>query len=194
MTPLILASASPVRAKILRQAGVPFVVQPSAVEEEAIKTGHRDPASDGLALALAEAKALAVTAPGHLVLGCDQILVCEGRRLDKALSLDEAGQTLKFLRGRTHQLKSALVLAKDRAVVWQACETASLTMRDFSDDFLGAYLEAAGSDILGAVGCYYFEEQGSQLFERVEGDFFCILGLPLLPLLAALRQVGGLAS
>jgi septum formation protein len=145
---------------------------------------------------LAESKALAVSArhPSALVLGCDQVLVCEGKLFNKAMDATEAGATLRALRGWTHELISAAVIAKDQELTWRCTDVARLTMRDFSDAFLESYLQAELPDILGSVGCYRIEGRGAQLFARVEGDQFTIRGLPLIPLLAALRAHGALPS
>jgi septum formation protein len=195
---LILASASAVRARLLREAGVRFGVRPADVDEDAIKQVLcRDGvAADSVADALAEAKALNVSAasPQALVLGCDQVLVCDGRLFDKARDISEAREILSYLRGRTHHLISASVLVDRGKVVWRYSERASLTMREFSDAFLDDYLKDEGKLVLSSVGCYQLENRGAQLFDSIAGDFFCILGLPLLPLLAALRTRGLVAS
>jgi septum formation protein len=128
--------------------------------------------------------------PDALVLGADQVLAFDGALVSKCASLGEARDLLRRLRGRTHQLISALVLAKAGGAIWRTVETATLKMRDFSDRFLDDYLAAEGEELLKGVGCYRLESRGAQLFERVEGDYFTVLGLPLQPLLAALRQHG----
>lgn len=196
MSALILASASAARARLLREAGVAFEVRPADVDEAALKRKQPGASAEAVAGALAEAKALAVAAdfPDALVLGCDQVLVCGDRLFDKARDIGEARETLAFLRGKDHRLVSAAVLAERGQVVWRHVEAATLTMRDFSDEFLASYLAAEGQTVLGAVGCYHLEERGAQLFQSVRGDFFCVLGLPLLPLLAALRGRGILAT
>lgn len=196
MSALILASASAVRARLLREAGVAFDVRPAAVDEAALKRTLSGAAAEEVAGALAKAKALAVEAdfPDALVLGCDQVLICDGRLFDKARDVGEAREALAFLRGKDHRLVSAAVLAESGQVVWRHVEAATLTMRDFSDEFLASYLAAEGQTVLGAVGCYHLEGRGAQLFQSVRGDFFCVLGLPLLPLLAALRGRGILAT
>lgn len=195
---LILASASAIRARLLREAGVRFGVRPADVDEDAIKQALRRDgvAGEQVADALAEAKARNVSAasPQALVLGCDQVLVCDGRLFDKARDIAEAREILSHLRGRTHHLISASVLVDAGKVVWRYCEQASLTMRAFSDVFLDDYLKDEGKLVLSSVGCYQLENRGAQLFDSIAGDFFCILGLPLLPLLAALRARGLVAS
>jgi septum formation protein len=194
VTRLILASASEVRARVLKSAGVAFDIRPAHVDEDAVKESllaAKAPLRD-VADALAELKAVRVSAsrPDALVLGADQVLAFEGGLVSKCASLDEARVLLRRLRGRTHQLISALVLAKAGGAIWRTVETATLGMRDFSDRFLDDYLAAEGEGLLKGVGCYRLEGRGAQLFERVEGDYFTVLGLPLQPLLAALRQHG----
>lgn len=190
--PLTLASGSQVRAALMRGAGLEFDVAVSGVDEDAIKADHRG-TPDALALKLAEAKARAVARDG-LVVGADQILVCEGTLFDKPRDIDEARENLKKFRGRTHALVSGTVLLDDGAPVWSLSEQVSLTMRAFSDEFLEAYLLEAGDDVLKSVGCYQLEGPGVQLFEAVDGDYFAILGLPLVPLLGALRARSAVMS
>lgn len=200
MSLLILASASAVRASLLRQAGLDFHVRDSRVDEDAVKKSFAGSTDDGdtdaLALRLAEEKALAVSRaePGALVIGADQIMSCETRRFDKPRDMVEARDNLLFLRGRTHTLHSAVVLALDGEVVWGHSARADLAMRDFSDTFLDWYLKTLGEKVKTSVGCYQLEGPGIQLFERIEGDYFTILGLPLLPLLAELRDRGAALS
>lgn len=198
MTRLILASASEVRARVLNGAGVDFDIRPAHVDEDAVKDSllaAKAPLRD-VADALAELKALRVSAsrPDALVLGADQVLAFEGELVNKCASLDEARTLLRRLRGRSHQLISALVLAKAGGAIWRTAETATLKMRDFSDRFLDDYLAAEGEELLKGVGCYRLESRGAQLFERVEGDYFTVLGLPLQSLLAVLRQHGIVAT
>ena len=190
--PLTLASGSGVRAALMRGAGLEFDVTVSGVDEDAIKADHLG-APDALALKLAEAKARAVARDG-LVVGADQILVCEGTLFDKPRDIDEARENLKKFRGRKHALVSGTVLLDDGAPVWSLSEQVSLTMRAFSDEFLEAYLLEAGDDVLKSVGCYQLEGPGVQLFEAVDGDYFSILGLPLVPLLGALRARSAVMS
>jgi septum formation protein len=194
----VLASGSASRRQILSHAGVSFIAQPADVDEEALKvrlltkgTQVRD-----VAIHLAEAKALAVSnlRPEALVLGADQTLVIDDQLVSKCHDLAEARALLLRLRGRSHQLVGGLVLARRGNVLWRHGETSTLTMRDFSDGFLHAYLAAEGEGLLASVGCYRMEGLGAQLFERVQGDYFAILGLPLQPLLAELRNQGVLQT
>jgi septum formation protein len=187
---LILASASKSRARLLENAGVPFSVRPANIDEDAVKASGLD--ASAVAEKLAELKATAVA--GELVLGADQVLVCDGGIVSKAVTLGEAAAQLRTLRGRRHVLISAAVLARGGTPVWRHVGESALWMRDFSDAFLESYLAAEGFGILGGVGCYRYEGSGAQLFSRVEGDYFSILGLPLVPLLAALREHGVIAA
>lgn len=197
MKTLILASSSGIRARLLREAGVRFGVRPPDIDEADVKAGlrRRGFADEALAEALAEAKAVNVSkaSPQALVLGCDQVLLCGSRSFDKARDTAEAQRTLAYLRGKDHHLVTAVVLAENGKPVWRHVARATLHMRDFSDAFLDSYLKDEGKLALGSVGCYQLEGRGSQLFDSMEGDFFAILGLPLLPLLAALRQYGIIA-
>ena len=194
---LILASRSAARRAMLAEAGVPHEAIAAEVDEAALKAGllaqGADPAA--IALALAEAKAVAASRrhPG-LVLGADQTLDLDGALFDKAETLDEARGRLLTFRGRRHVLHSAVVLARDGAAVWRGADQATLTMRAFSDEFLDAYLAAEEDALLSSVGCYRLEGLGAQLFERVEGDYFTVLGMPLWPLLEELRRQGVLKS
>ncbi|MCF8469743.1 MAG: Maf family protein [Parvibaculum sp.] len=205
-TPLILASASAGRARLLRDAGLTFETADSRVDEEALKRGFApgdnegikapEADTDALALKLAEAKALAVSAinPGALVIGADQILSCAGKPYDKPKSMDEARSNLLAFRGQPHILHNGLVLARDGTAIWHNTVCAILTMRDFSDSFLDAYLAQAGETVMKSVGCYQLEGPGVQLIKKIEGDYFTILGLPLLPLLGELRRLGVVAT
>jgi septum formation protein len=190
---LTLASTSAIRRHLLTQAGISFEAIGSGVDEDAVKDAMRTEGASprNQADKLAELKALKVSQrrPGF-VLGCDQILSFEGHSFDKAETLDEAFERLSQLRGKTHSLECAAVIAKDGQPVWRLVTSPELTMRAFSDDFLRSYLNSYGQEALSSVGCYQFEGPGAQLFERVEGDFFSILGLPLLEVLAFLRLHG----
>ena len=194
---LILASASASRARILAAAGVAFESYPVSLDEEAVKDAFRreNRSAADCALALAETKARRACAkyPGALVIGADQMLVCAGQWYDKPKDLAVARAQLQALRGKRHELPTAAAVLRDGAVLWRAVETPALTMRDFSDAFLGNYLAALGERALASVGAYQIEGLGAQLMARVEGDRFAIEGLPLLPLLDFLRGEGALA-
>src|SRR6516225_1323081 len=196
--PLILASASPIRNKLLATAGLEVRVEPALLDEEAIKRMFqvdRQAAAD-CALALAEAKARQV-AGGHrhaLVVGADQILLCDSRWFNKPTDLADARAQLQLLRGRTHELVTAACVVRETARIWHTVVSAKLTMRHFSDAFLDAYLSAEQTAILGSVGAYRLEGRGIQLFADIQGDYFGILGLPLLDLLSFLRTRDAVAS
>jgi septum formation protein len=194
VTPIVLASKSAVRALVLADAGVPFEVVDARFDEAAAKAALRGHAPGEVADALAEDKALAGAAlrPGALVIGADQTLELEGRLYDKAASLAVARERLIALRGRSHQLHAAIAVARDGHVVWRDAATATLTMRDFTDAYLEAYLGRNQGAALASVGAYELEGEGAQLFTSIEGDFFAILGVPLLGLLAFLRDAGAL--
>jgi len=189
--PVILASKSTARRAVLTGAGVPYESAVSGVDEDALKADllalGRGPRE--VAEALAEAKALRISQarPGF-VIGADQTLELEGALFDKVETLPAARERLALLRGRAHQLHSAVTVASAGQVVWRETQSATLAMRDFSDAFLDAYLAQEGGEALGSVGCYRLEGIGVQLFARIEGDYFTILGLPLLGLLAFLRE------
>ena len=189
--PLILASKSTARRAVLEGAGAPFETAVSGVDEEAVKIAclARGAGPREIAEVLAEQKAVRVSEarPG-LVIGADQTLELDGGLYDKVDGFAEARERLKLLRGKSHQLHSAVVVAKAGAPIWRETVSAALTMRDFSDDFLEAYLAHEGEAALGSVGCYRLEGMGAQLFARIEGDYFTILGLPLMGLLELLRQ------
>lgn len=191
--PIVLASASRVRARILLDAGLAVTVRPAPIDEAAVKEAIRadsgDVAAGDVAVILAQAKAVSASEadPTALVVGADQILSLDDRIFDKPSSKDEARETLVVLRGRTHLLHTAVACARGGEVIWHHQCDASLTMRDFSNEFLGRYLAAAGESVLDSVGAYQLEGPGAHLFSKVDGDYFTILGLPLLPLLEYLR-------
>jgi septum formation protein len=189
--PLILASGSAARARVLEGAGVHFVVQKPALDEEAVKealrAAGRTPREQ--AAALAEAKALSVSAAhAGLVLGADQMLAFEGRAFDKPHDRAAAKAQLQELRGGQHELVTAIAVASGAEIVFRHLARPRLTMRAFSDAFLETYLDRIGSAALTSVGAYQIEGLGAQLFSAIEGDYFSILGLPLLPLLDFLRE------
>ena len=194
---LILASRSAGRAAVLRSAGLAFEQIVSGVDEEAVKDSLR---AEGVSVkdqadALAETKALKVSlAQGGIVIGSDQMLEIDGQPMDKAPTLAEARECLVRLRGKTHTLNTAVVACVEGAAVWRYMARPRLTMRDFSDDFLDRYLAEIGEDALTTVGCYKVEGLGAHLFARIDGEQSSIMGMPLLPLLAWLRDRGTLPS
>jgi septum formation protein len=194
--PLVLASKSAIRGAVLRAAGVPIEVHPADVNERAIEQGSaaRDPGEVAALLAREKAAAVAARLSGRVVLGADQTLALGERRFSKPADRAVAREQLKSLRDRTHELHTAIALVREGTVLFEHREAARLTMRAFSDRFLEDYLDAAGPAVTASVGAYQLEQSGIQLFERVEGDHFVILGLPLLPLLRHLRQAGWLAT
>lgn len=191
---VVLASASPARAAMLRAAGLACAIEPAAVDEDAVKRDARRSAQpvDAAVAALAAAKALMVSRrrPGDWVIGADQILTCDDRWFDKPADTAAAKANLQFLSGRSHRLYSAASVCRDGAAAWSHVDHATLTMRALSDPFIDAYLAAVGDTALRCVGSYEIEGLGAQLFSRVEGDPFVIMGLPLLPVLAFFRGVG----
>lgn len=190
---LVLASASVARRRMLEAAGLAFEVDPPRVDEEAAKASLR---AQGMkprdqADALAELKALSVSRRrSGFIIGADQMLAVEGATLDKPKDAAEARAHLVRLRGCSHELITAAVVAREGVAIWRHVDTPKLKMRAFSDAFLDDYLLRAGDGALNSVGAYQLEGLGAQLFERVEGDYFSVLGLPLLPLLAFLRAHG----
>lgn len=195
---VILASASPARAALLGNAGVAIETRPARVDEAAIKAAMlaEDAPPRDIADMLAECKAVRVSqrAPGRLVIGADQVLVLDGGMHDKAPDRAAAAVKLAALAGRRHTLMSAAVIALDGEPIWRHVGTAHLTMRPLSPATIAWYLDAAGDAVLGSVGCYHLEGLGAQLFARVEGDYFTILGLPLLEILGFLRARGMLVE
>ena len=190
--PLILASASPIRLHLLKAAGLQVTALPARIDEDSLRAALEAEAASprDIADALAEMKAqkLADKHPTALVLGCDQVLDFSGRAWGKPETIDAARTQLRTLRGKTHRLHSAIVLCDAQRPVWRHIGEARLTMRDFSDSFLDEYLARNWESIRSAVGCYKLEEEGVRLFSAIEGDYFTILGLPLVPLLGYLAQ------
>jgi septum formation protein len=191
---LILASRSKSRASMLKNVGLPFEAIPAQIDEAEFLKQMKESgyAPKDVAINLAEQKALSISKERahNIVIGSDQILVFENEIITKVESRQQAIDKLKKLRGKTHTLISAVCLAKDGEVVWDAYDAAHLTMHDFDDQFLKEYVESAGSALTDCVGCYALEEHGAWLFSKVEGDFFTILGMPLLPLMGFLKDMG----
>ena len=194
---IVLASKSPARGALLANAGIAFDAIPSTVDERQVEApliaAGRSPAE--IAVALAEAKALDVGAAAGdaLVIGADQTLDADGRRWVKPESMDEARDQLLTLAGRSHMLQTAVAGVRAGAIRWRYVEAAELTLRPLTPDAVDRYLETVGEAALGSVGAYQVEGPGIQLFERIDGDYFAILGLPLLPVLSWLRKEGALA-
>lgn len=193
----ILASKSKARAAVLSGAGLSFEQVGSGVDEDALKEALR---AEGASVAkqadlLAETKALkvSISRPG-IVLGCDQMLDLEGEGLDKVATRVEAAATLRRLRGKTHVLQGAIVACIEGAPVWRYLAQPKLRMRNFSDAFIEDYLDRIGDAAFESVGCYQLEGLGAQLFDRIDGDYFSILGMPLLPLMGWLRDRGVLPA
>ena len=194
--PLVLASKSAVRRALLEAAGVAIEVKPASIDERGVeaRAGLAGAGEVAALLAREKAKAAAAANPDRIVLGADQTLALGQRRFDKAAARAGAREQLRALRGQTHTLHSALAVVRSGTVLFEHVDAAHLTMRAFSDAFLESYLDAVGDAATASVGGYQLEGAGIQLFERVEGDHFTVLGLPLLPLLGFLRQAGWLAA
>jgi septum formation protein len=197
MPQIVLASASASRAALLRNAGIDFTVRPAVIDERNIEAplaaAGASPAD--IATALAEAKALAVATDESdaLVIGADQVLCADDRSWHKPADLAEARNQLLALSGRTHTLETAVVVARANTVLWRQSDSARMTMRTLSAAFVDAYLDEVGQTALTSVGAYQIEGPGIRLFEAIDGDYFAILGLPLLPLLQFLREAGAVA-
>jgi septum formation protein len=191
-SPLILASGSTARQMLLKNAGLDFVAIPATVDERAIEDNlplaGRDPVSVARHLALAKAMNVSERSPDAFVIGCDQTMSLGNQIFHKAASLEQARQALISLRGKAHFLNSAVCLVRNGELLWSDVTKACMQVRDFSDEFLNGYIERNGMSIMSSVGCYQLEGEGVQLFDAIAGDYFTILGLPLLPLLAALRE------
>lgn len=197
---LVLASGSPFRRKMLQDAGLVFDVVVAKIDERALENELKtrgqavDASAMAVALAIAKARAVSERRPDAVVIGCDQVLGFENDLVSKAENVPAAARQLRRLSGKTHTLHSGIALIKRGEVVWRHVEVARMTMRPFSDAFLSDYLQAMGDRVCQTVGGYEIEGRGIQLFEHIEGDHFTIIGLPLLALLARLRDLGMLPT
>ena len=193
---IVLASKSASRRAMLEAAGVAFESRPAKIDERALERELGNAPAQDVARALAEAKALAAStdAPGSLVLGSDSLVVVAGQRFDKPASRDEAARHLRFFSGQPMHLHSAAALVRDGRIVWSEASEAVLHTRELSDSFIASYLAAEWPEVAGCVGVFRIEGLGSQLFERIEGDQFTVLGMPLLAVLGALRAQGELPA
>ncbi|MDO9416799.1 Maf-like protein [Pararhizobium sp.] len=194
--PLILASSSAVRRTLLENAGLVFSVEPAVIDERAIEgpLEQQGAKPDQIALVLASEKAADVSRrfPGHLVIGSDQTMSLGNRVYHKPADMFAARTHLLSLSGKDHHLNSAVALAFDGRIVWDHISSARLAVRQLTPDFVDRHLEQVGEQALQSVGAYQLEGPGLQLFDTIEGDYFAILGLPMLPLLKALRERGAL--
>lgn len=193
-SPLVLASSSPFRRMLMENAGLVFESRAADIDERRIEAGLEDALPDEVALTLAKAKATEVSShlPGKLVIGSDQTMSLGSRVYHKPKSLPEAKESLLSLSGKTHRLNSAVAFARDSEIVWEHVAHADLTVRPLSEAFIDRYLERVGEKVFGSVGAYQLEGEGIQLFSKIEGDYFTILGLPMLPLLEKLRELGAI--
>lgn len=195
MPDIILASGSRARTEMLNHAGIQYQAIPAAIDETAIITELMQTAvsPEDIAATLAQQKALHIAKENNdaLVIGSDQILECEGKLYEKAADQNAARDKLKILRGKTHRLLSSVCVASDTKILWQTTDTASLTMRNFDDEFLERYINKAGDDAMQCVGGYALEKAGITLFSDISGSYHTILGMPFLPLLAYLQDEQG---
>ncbi|PYB74258.1 MULTISPECIES: Maf family protein [Rhizobium] len=193
-TSLILASASSARRQLLNNAGLSYDAEAASVDErqleQDIPEADRTPTSIAMHLAIAKARAISLRHPLSIVIGCDQTMSLGSTLFHKATDRAGAKSTLQTLRGKAHHLNSAVCLVRHGEVMWSHVSVAIMRMREFSDAFLESYLDRNGEKLFGSVGCYQLEGEGIQLFETIDGDYFTILGLPLLPLLEELRKLG----
>ena len=186
---IVLASKSASRRTMLWAAGVEFEVRPAAIDERALEARLIEAGPGEVALALAEAKALSVDGGGRSVLGSDSVVAVDGRRFDKPASRAQAAEHLRYFSGRTMELHSAAAIALGERIEWSHVAVATLNVRELSDDFIEAYLAAEWPEVSQCVGVFRIEALGVQLFESIEGDMFTVLGMPLLPVLGALREL-----
>ncbi|EJF90982.1 Maf family nucleotide pyrophosphatase [Bartonella tamiae] len=189
---LILASLSPFRAELLKNAGVNFAIEGAQIDERKVEATFDERSPETIAINLSQAKACDVSKrfPSALIIGCDQTLDFNGQLLHKAATMEDARQRLLTLSGKIHYLHSAISLFKNGTHLWSDVSTATMTMRILAPDYIGRYLSRVGQDVLSSVGAYQIEGEGIQLFDKIEGDSFTIIGLPLLQLLKKLRAMG----
>ncbi|WP_439626275.1 Maf-like protein [Shinella sp.] len=196
MTPLILASQSPFRRMLMENAGLAFETRAAEIDERAVEAAlavrNPTPPQVAEALAIEKAQDVARRCPGALVIGSDQTLSLDGRVFHKPADMAEAQSHLTAMSGRTHALNCGIALVRDGQILWSHVSIAHLTMRPLSASFIDRHLARVGERVLASVGAYQLEGEGVQLFERIDGDYFTILGLPLLPLLAKLRELGAI--
>jgi len=193
--PLILASSSKIRARLLEAAGLAFIVEAPGLDESAMRqaiSGELDAEDVAEVLARAKAEAVSDVARGAFVIGADQVLVLDGEILAKPDSMAAARSQLLELSGKSHALHTAVALANGGETLWSHTDTSRLLMRELRPEFIGRYLAAAGEEVLSSVGAYQIEQIGIELFHNIEGDYFAVLALPLLPLLDALRREGAI--
>lgn len=196
--PLILASSSRIRAELLERAGLSFIAEAPGLDEATMRLAldgeALGPTDIAEVLARAKAEAVSEIAKDAFVIGADQVLALDGKVYGKCETMEEARARLLEFSGKTHQLLSAVAVARNGETVWATTDQANMAMRKLSPEYIGRYLAAAGEEVLGSVGVYQLEGLGVQLFDKIEGSYFTILGLPLLPLLAALREQGAITS
>lgn len=192
--PLVLASSSPFRRMLMENAGLSFESRAAEIDERAIEATLGDASPDETAATLARAKAVDVSRhfPGAIVIGSDQTMSLGNRVYHKPKSIDEARESVLSLSGKTHRLNSAIALVRDGQMIWEHVAHADLTVRDLSETFVDRYLQRVGEKVFTSVGAYQLEGEGIQLFSKIEGDYFTILGLPMLPLLDKLRHLGAI--
>jgi septum formation protein len=187
---LVLASASAIRRQMLEQAGVDFAIVPANIDEAEEKASHKNAAALSLALAKAKAEAVSRDRPGDWVIGSDSVVSVDGRLFDKPSDREQAAEHLRFFSGKAMVLTSAVALARDGAIDWSFGDSATLRVRQLSESFITDYLEAEWPEVGYCVGVFRLEGRGVQLFDTIDGSYFTILGMPLLPLLGALRERG----
>ena len=197
-TEIVLASASQSRAALLEGAGLDVLIRPADIDEKVIKEECRrddlDVATTAARLAWEKSEKISNLLPNAVVIGADQMLDCDGDWLDKPVDMNAAAESLRLLRGQKHELVTSVSITCAGQERWHHTDRATLVMREFSDEFLQEYLDRIGEAALSSVGAYQLEGLGAQLFERIDGDYFTILGLPLLPVLDYLRDEGALST